>query len=306
MKKIILFSFVAMIALSLTFVGCKKNTSATTTDDTASQQQLAADEHSQNVESENSMNEANDAMFSTGIGKTSPIPGATIDTSSIANKIILIHYNGLNADATRTRSGDIKIQLINGSRWKDAGATITITYTNFKVTRLSTGKSLIFDGIVTVINTSGGKVFINPTVIHDALSTGFQITFDDGSIRKWNLSRRRTFTNINGVLSVKEEGTGTADGNSNLLSWGQTRNSENFYTSITTPIVYNTYLSTKCPSKFMSGVKIYKGLSHELTLTLGLDNLGNTVDSTSSNCPTNYKIEWTNAAGNKKSALLTY
>ncbi len=306
MKKIFQFGIIVMVTIIFSFVSCKKNTTETTADDTASQQQLAADEHIQSTEAENSLNEANDAMGATGIGKTSPISGATIDTSSILNKMVLIHYNGLNADQTRTRTGDIKIQLTNGSRWKDAGAKITVTYIGFKVTRLATGKSLTFDGIITVTNTSGGKIFVDPIVIHDAASTGFQITFDDATIRKWNLSRKRTFTKTAGVLSVKVEGTGLADGNSNLLSWGQTRNSENFYTQISTPIIYNTYLSTKCPGIFMSGVRVYKGLSHQLTLTLGLDTAGNAVDVSSPKCPTNYKIEWTNAAGKAKSLLLLY
>lgn len=302
MKKAINYFLIAIVAVGLSFVSCKKN-SSTPIESTADQQQMAADENNHAVETQNSLNEANDAMGTTGFGKTGAVYGATTTIDSNLKKITIV-YNGNNKDNSRSRTGQIIIQLTTGAHWKDAGATISLTYIAFKVTNISTGKSITFDGTINITNQTGGRVFIDANVVHLALSTGFIITFDDGTQRTWNLSRKRTFTNTAGVFSVKEEGTGKADGNNNLISWGQNRKGDSFYTQISTPIVYNTIFSSQCPNNIMSGQKIHILPGSTLTVTFGLDGNGNPVSGT--NCPTSFMVQWTNSAGQAKSALITY
>lgn len=302
MKRIFRYSLIAMVAVGLSLSSCKKNDS-TEVDDTAEQQQMAADEANQNTETESSMNEANDAIGTTGFGKAGAITGATVTIDSGLKKIT-VNYDGNNKNSSRYRKGEITIQLTNGSRWKDVGAKITITYNAFKVTRNSTGKSLVFNGIIDVVNVNGGRVFLDSNVVHLATSTDFKVTFDDGTQKSWNLSRKRTFITGGGTLSVKTEGTGSAGGNSNLITWGQNRKGDMFYTQISTPIIYNTILSVKCPDMVLSGVKTHKGLSREITATFGVDMSGNPY--VGNDCPYGFKITWTNAAGKSKQAVISY
>ena len=302
MKKIFQISLIAIVAVSLTFVSCKKSTS-TPTESTADQQQMAADENSHSIEMQNSLNEANDAMATAGFGKTGSIYGATVTIDSATKKITII-YNGNNKDNSRFRTGQIVIQLTTGSRWKDLGATISVSYTAFKIKNIASGKSITFDGTVNATNQTGGRVFIDANVVHLVTSSSFTLTFDDGTQRIWNISRKRTFSNNVGVLSVTEEGTGSADGNSNLISWGENRKGDKFYTQITTPIVYNTINSVKCPNNIIQGEKIHILQGSKLTVTFGLDANGNPVSG--NNCPTSYLVKWTNAAGKERSLLITY
>lgn len=302
MKKLIQISLIAIIAAGLTFVSCKKSTT-TPTESTADQQQMAADEHTHSVEIQNSLNEANDAMGTTAFGKTGTIYGATVIIDSSLKKIT-INYNGNNKDNSRLRTGQIVVQLTSGTKWKDAGANVSITYTAFKITNNSNLKSITFDGVVNVTNQSGGRVFIDPNVVHIATSTDFKATFDDATQRTWNLSRKRTFTNVAGELSVKEEGNGSAGGNSNLISWGQNRKGDNFYTQISTPIIYNTMFSSTCPNNFMQGEKVHILPGSKLTVNFGLDASGTAVSG--SNCPTSYLVKWVNGSGQTKSLLITY
>lgn len=303
MKKIIRISLFAIIAIGLTFVSCKKSSTSTPTESTADQQQMAADENTQSVEMQNSLNEANDAMGTAAFGKTGNVYGATVVIDSTLKKIT-ITYNGNNKDNSRSRSGEIIIQLTSGNHWKDAGANISVTYSTFKITNIFSQKSMTFDGTVNVTNQTGGRVFIDANVVHLATSTAFKITFDDGTQRTWNLSRKRTFTNNAGELSVKEEGTGSADGNSNLISWGQNRKGDNFYTQISTPIIYNTMFSVKCPNNIMQGEKVHILNGSTLTVTFGLNISGNPVSGSA--CPTSYLVKWVNAAGQSRSVLITY
>ena len=195
------------------------------------------------------------------------------------------------------------VQLTSGNNWKDPLSAITVNFKNYKVTRLVMRKSIVIDGALTVTNVSGGRAFLDVNVVHkmETNTYGLNITFRDDTVGNskqvtWYLSNKRTFTNMSGILAVSIEGTGTADGNSNLLVWGKNRNSNDFYTQISSPIVYNAMGSNKCPGLFISGLKSFKGLTHEMSLTLGLDKDGNPVDQGSSNCPSFYKIVWPTAS----------
>ena len=313
MNIIFRYSMMAIVVAGLSFAGCSQdsNNNAAITDDAASQQQMASDEQNQNTETQISMNDANDAMAATGLGKTSVIANVTIDTTSILFKKLILHYSGKSADSSRIRTGDVVIQLTGGSTWKDPLAAITILYKHYKVTRIASGTSVTFDGEITATNTTGGRAFVDPTVIHTVQTTvlGLNITFNDSNGSQqvtWNLSRKCTYTNLSGVLAVSLEGTGTAGGYSNLLAWGINRNDSVFFAQDSTPIVYNSVWSNKCPGLFISGIKKFKGISHGITETLGLDQSGNIVDPNSSNCPGYYKIEWKNAAGVSKNVIIPY
>jgi hypothetical protein len=69
---------------------------------------------------------------------SSPLCGVTIDSSQIASKILFYNFDGITPcfSPSRTRGGQIKVQLTAGSHWSDPNAVLTMTYTNFKLTRL--------------------------------------------------------------------------------------------------------------------------------------------------------------------------
>ena len=302
MKKTIRFSLIAMVALGLSLGSCKKSSTDTTTtpESTAEQKQMSADEHYQNTETQNSLNEANDAIGTTGFGKAGSVSNATVSVDT-PNKKVTVIYNGVNKFGNRSRTGQITVQLTSGSRWKDVGATIEVTYTAFKVTNVLNQKSITFDGKVTVVNQNGGRVFLDSNVTHLATSTAFTVTFDDNTQRVWNLSRQRVFNNSD--YSVTETGTKTVGGYSNVIAWGTNRKGDQFYTQITTPIVFNSILNTKCPQNIMSGQKIHNLPNSSLRADFGLDDNGNPVAS--GVCPTAYKITWTGLRG-LVTSIVTY
>ncbi len=285
------------MVISLSLSSCKKNDNAETDDDTAAQMQQSSDESLMQNESENSLDEVNVAVSGSTFGKTGTIAGATIvDSPSI--KAVFITYNGASADSKRMRVGEVKVQLVTGNNWGEAGAQIRITYTNLRITQVSSGKSITLNGYHLITNVTGGRAFVSATVTHTVRGE-MQLSFDNATSRSWQVARRRVVNWANGNYDVTISGDTTVLGLTNIVVWGTNRNGNEFYTQIAQPIVFNSI----CPGKPVSGQKVHKKLVREITVTFGVDVTGNPVSGT---CPYGFKISWTNARNVNKTAVISY
>lgn len=299
MNKITRLSSYVMICIALALTSCKKDSTTDDLDSGADVQQLASDESNLHNESESTLTDLNSVMESSQFGKGYTIKGATVnDTTFAGSREIIITFNGDNADGSRTRTGTVTLQLIEGTKWSEAGAVMKITYANFTITRKADSKQIVFNGIFYLRNVSGGKVFVNPEVIHKYWGEGL-ITFQNSTTRTWMINRKRTFTNSSGVLGVKTEGDTTVNGISNVMVWGIARNSTAFYTQVSSPIV----VSSTCTNGPVSGVKVHKGFKRDVMVTFGVDQSGNAV---SSGCAYGFKVEWKNLKDVSKSAIIAY
>lgn len=289
-----------LIILSVIYLqSCKDEVEGTIVDDTAIQQQQASDESLMLNESEISINDVNAVIAQSGFGKAGPIAGATIDdTTFISSKKIVITYNGNSADNKRTRTGTISLQLIKGTNWGEAQAVLQIVYTNFKVVHIASAKSIVLNGTYLATNTTGGRSFIAPSVTHSVRGS-MQVAFDNGSNASWQVARKRTSTVNGNVYEVRISGDTTINALGNISVWGKNRNDVNFYTEIATPIVY----SSTCLNGPISGVKIHKGITRELTVTFGVDAAGNPANGA---CPFGFKLNWKNLRNEDKSAVISY
>jgi hypothetical protein len=317
-NKLKLASFALLVA-GLAFTSCKKDkvtTPATEADESSTFAQHSADVNTSNNTADMSMEDAENAIapsslsgarVSSGGAIYSNICGASVDTTNqIANKTIVITYTGTSCDGLRNRSGVISIHL-TGNKWKDIGAELTITYINYKVTVLSTGKSTTLNGVHTITNVTGGIVNhiglnTNPTTITRKIrANNMSITFDDGTVRSWSAARKRTWTGSNGTAtSLTVEGDTTLAGVSNTEVWGINRAGNAFTTVMNTPIVVNSTCGWYAP---VSGMKTHAFNSRVSTITFGTDASGNIV---SSGCPQHYIINWTSPLGVAKYYIGTY
>jgi hypothetical protein len=308
MKKTLYRSFLALAAIALLFsAGCKKDDDKTVTDDTASQSVSASDESYLQAETDLASEDANTALggFSNLSGRYSSFPvicGATIDTSLKDSGIVSINYDGTTAcvNGTRKRDGQIRLELLNGARWKDVGAVLAVTFNSYKVTRISDGKSLVLNGTQTITNVTGGLVGNTAQVIHRMRANNLMLTFDNGTTRTWSVARKVTFNSSGPNRAVVIEGDTTVNNIANTVVWGTNRNGDNFYTAISTPLEANNTCGWHKP---VAGVKTHEGISRKIMVTLGLDASGNAV---SSGCAGFYKIKWTNAQGKVRELLLSY
>jgi len=286
---------------------CKKATKDDNSDDTASQLQHSADESSYSNESENSLNDVNNTMSASSLGKGFKIAGATID-SVIGDKKFIITYNGNNSDGSRYRTGKISVQLTTGARWRDINSVITITFIDLMIKNNYTNKSITINGTHVITNVNGGLVgLLTPggaSIIH-RITGNMVIAFEDATTRTWNIFRQREILITSaGIPKVKISGFGAADGIDNIVVSGTNRAGNPFSTVISQTVVFSSN-STCFNGAWIpeSGVKTHKRLTKEITATFGVDITGNPVTS---GCPYGYKINWTNARNESKQAVISY
>lgn len=312
MKTTFLKTPLILIVAGMLFTACKKEKEKTEVEST---DQATASSDEAKV-SENTDEAADDVinMFSSSslngarIGLTN-VCGATVDSSNLsANKTITLTFDGTTpcVNNTRTRSGTISAQLTTGTKWSDNDAVLTITFTNYKVTRISDGKSVTFNGSKTITNVDGGLISQIPgtvsSVTHRIQGTNLSITFDDGSQRTWSTDRTRVFTKPGSDYIATISGNGSVSTYSNLAFWGTNRFGGAFYTEISTPVKVSS-CSAQGRALPIEGVKIHHGALRDITVTFGVNSSGS-ADGTCS--AYGYKINWTNNRGEAKEAIVSY
>lgn len=295
-NKIIQFSFLLTAMVGFSLAGCNKDKLNQGSTDITTMQQLTTDE----INVENAMNDAAtdaDATMSFRGNQKSTGGGlpcnATIDSTSILHDSItlFITYDGLNCNGTRNRTGKIEIKKAVHTHWGQAGATVRYKFINYTVTRVSTGKSITLNGTKTFQNVTGGFVWqlgFGVTSIIHRITGAMQTTFDDGTIRTWNIARQVTYSGAHNHMMMTIDGLGSVGEYNNLITWGTSRNNEIFYTQITQSVKHKEL----CGGDPVSGITIHQIPSENksATITFGYDN--NNQPVTGDECPTKYRLDW--------------
>lgn len=315
MKKNIQLLFTAILALSISLTSCKKDSA--TTDINSNLATHGDDQSRVSNETDAIANDADAATenYAAFSGRPGPVDNAIFSLpcdadvvldSTATDRRITITYNGTNCQGTRVRTGVVVLTMPLGTHWRDQGAVLTESIQNLHITRLSDNKSITINGTRTITNTSGGRLIDLPiagagaTRVHDVASSGINVTFDDGTTRAWQVSKRRTFTYDNGIVCTI---TGThSDGTyDNIAEWGTNRFGNSFSTSISTPVV----IRQDCAFRIVSGELTTHGLVATIVTTFGLDANGN-----STSCPgTGYyylKIVFTGTNGVVRTVIRPY
>jgi hypothetical protein len=309
MKIKILLLAAVTFCTAIIFTACQKN-AASSVDETTEVSTQADDQARVSTEVDAVANDADVTLESTtafsgrGDQIQSLICDATIVVDTVSNpRTITITYNGTNCLGTRTRTGVVVISMAQGVRWKNAGAVLTVSFQNLKITRLSDNKSITINGSHVYTNVTGG-LLVNlatlGTITHTITSSGMSITFDNGSQRSWQVARQRVFTYNNGIM-ITTTGTHTEGTTTGIAEWGTNRFGNAFTCAITAPLV----IRQDCNFRLTSGEVVHTRPAVTATATFGLDATGNPTS-----CPgtgTYYmKIVWVGAGGNTHTVILPY
>jgi hypothetical protein len=297
------------LAVFTTFTACKKE-SKPAPDSTA---ELAAHADDQNQVSTQIDAVANDisasiessVAYSGGRIQNPPITvcnvTAVLDSTSSPKKITLT-YDGLNCNNTYSRTGTVVVSMPTNMRWKDQGASVTVTYQNLKITRVADNKSITINGSQTITNATGGLLYnlaIQQSIVHTISSSGMTITFDDNTQRTWQVATRRAFTYDGGIV-LTVTGNNTIGDTEGIAEWGVNRFGHEFTTSITQPLV----IRQDCAFRLTSGEVKHQGFG-TATVTFGLDSGG-----APTSCPGNghyyFKLSWTGPNGATAGIILPY
>ena len=311
MKKSLFNLLMALTALlMLTVVSCKKSSTDTDTDYTEEFKTQSEDHTLMSSQSDDVTADVNTILENDPTLAGRPlytICGATVASgSTFTTRTVTITFNGNNCNNTRLRTGTIELSIPKTKKWKDAGTVLTLTFTNFKIKRLSDSKSITLNGTETYTNTSGGTLLNvavnNATVTHDIASSGLSLTFDDGTQRLWEVSKRRVYSNSGGNITLTVTGTHSDGTNSDIAEWGTNRRGKVFTARIVEPIV----MKQDCEFRIGSGKICYTKFVVPVYLTFGLNASGVTTTCPGISNPYYLKIEWNKLNGTAQSVLLAY
>jgi hypothetical protein len=306
MKKYIL-GFLAF-SLVIGFISCKKESSTSNDNEMATH----SDDQSQiTSEVDATANDADIAMESSSsfTGRFHGVEGvicdATVALDVVSNpRTITITYDGTNCHGDRTRTGVVVISMAQGVQWKNAGAAVTVTFQNLKITRVRDSKSITINGSQTYTNVSGGLLINLPTlgtITHAITSDGLTISFDNGTQRSWQVAKQRVFTYEIGGVVVTTTGTHTDGNNTGIAEWGTNRFGRTFATSIIEPLI----VRQDCDFRLTNGKVKHTTPAVTATATFGLNSSGEPTS-----CPGTghyyFKAVWTGPNGNSITVIAPY
>ena len=313
MKKKIQFLAAASIIFAVTFTACKKNEKDL---DYAAELSAHSDDQSRfSNETDAIANDDNTILENYPSFNGARLDNATtlpcnasitsIDSTS-STKRIVITYNGLNCQGSATRTGTVILTMPLATRWKDAGAVLTETIANLKITRVSDGKSITLNGTRTITNVNGGRLRdlvlgTTTSLTHTIASSNMSVTFDDNTTRTWVVSKKRVFTGSGINITITTTGTGTDGTTTGVSEMGINRFGNAFVTSITQPLV----VSGSCAYRLTSGQVTHTRLVATAVVTFGLDSNGNAVTT----CPSGafyFKLVWTGIGGITRTVIAPY
>jgi len=304
--------FIYTIVFSLLF-SCGRKDKETDKEDTSTTEQgvFGSDEAQYSEAMDQAASDAEDLFAGSSFAgaKTTAVTicGATVDSTNFTTdkKITLTFDNTTPCiNNTRKRNGQIAIQLTTGTKWNDVGAVLSITFTNYKVTRISDSKSITINGSKTITNVNGGLLrnLSAGSIAHRIQATDMNITFDDGTSRTWSTDRTRTLTKSGSDYLATIEGNKSVGGYSDVAVWGTNRYGNTFYTTIDTPVVLSSCTS-QGRWKAISGVKTHRGLVKDITITFGVNQDG----TSNGTCAAyGYKVNWEGVGGAQKQAVISY
>ena len=304
---------VATLTVFATFIACTKaSVSVTVPTDNSAELATHSDDQSNVSDGMDAVNNdlvgqngavESSSSFSGGrMSNMNSICNASATYDSVSNpRKITVTYSGADCYGTRSRTGTVILSMPAATRWTNAGAAITVTFQNLKITRTVDNKSITINGSQTYTNVSGGLLanLASLQTITHTISGSLSITFDDNSVRTWSTARKNVFTYSNGVVATIS-GNHTDGNNNNVAEWGLNRYGHTFSTSITQPLV----IRQDCNFRLTSGQVTHTGFA-TATATFGLDAYGNATS-----CPGTghyyFKLNWTGFAGSPQSVILPY
>lgn len=310
MKKNVLISSTTIFLFVSIFSACKKEDSPAG-DNNATEVAVQSDDQARFASEIDAVaNDADLALESSASfsGRMSGVQTIICDAAlvydSVSNpRTITITYNGSNCWGTRTRSGTVVLSMAQGVHWKDAGAALTVTFQNLKITRVIDNKSITINGSHTYTNVSGGLLFnlaTLQTITHTITSSNMSVKFDDNTQRTWQVAKQRVFTYSGGVV-IATSGTHTDGATTNIAEWGTNRFGHSFASATLQPLV----IRQDCDFRLVSGQVKHTTPAVTATATFGLDATG-----APTSCPGSghyyFKVVWTGTNGTSATVILPY
>ena len=239
------------------------------------------------------------------------ICGCSIDSAQLGSKVLVLNFDGVTpcGSPSRTRGGSIRIELIEGNRWSDAGARLKISHQNYKVTRLRDGKSWTFNGDKFLRNVNGtnwiGFLAATDSLLYRERSSRMSITFNTGASTNYSIARITSWKmtkkpGIADYIQFSAMGDTILNGQAGTDTWGTNRFGKAFTNHYSRRLVSNTYCQVWRP---VDGEIVHRSEGNTLTVTMGVNEQGN---ADTRDCAYGWKMKWLLSGGQSGEKIFSY
>lgn len=307
-----------VLCLTLGLGACKKDKTEgpESNQADANSLKLAEDNNDLKAEGDQSNTDVTDALenFSTINGRIAAteankiVCGCSID--SIGTKTIRLSYDGITpcGSPSRTRSGKITAQLIQGNKWADQGAILKISFDQYTVTRLKDNVSWTFVGEKYYSNVNGTNwvrfLLSQDTLLFRERAKDMLILHSSGATTTCNVARTTSWKKVKesnrDFIQLAAIGDTTINGLTNIDTWGTSRFGKSFTNQYLTRWVSDTYCQIWRPR---AGEIQHRSDGNTVNLKMGVNQLG---ESSTFDCAYGWKLTWNLANGNNGSKIFSY
>ena len=315
------FNAVLLIAFVLMVSSChkKEESPEPVTPDSQSLTQVE-DNNDLKIEGDQTNSDVNDAIgnFTSLIGgriavtnARKTICGCSIDSTQLGSKVLVLNFDGVTpcGSPSKTRGGSIRIELIEGNRWSQAGARLKITHQNYNVTRMGDGKSWTFNGDKFLRNVNGsnwsGFLIGTDSLLFRERSSNMSITFNTGAVANYSIARITSWKmakkpGIADFIQFSAMGDTVLNGHSGTDTWGSNRFGKAFTNHYNRRLVSNTYCEVRRP---VAGEIVHKSEGNILIVNLGVNEQGN---ADTRDCAFGWKLKWQLSGGQSGEKIFSY
>ena len=286
-----------LLFFALVISGCKKDETEPIPEketDTSEMEKLSYDEDFFMRATDDVLEDVGNFLSSETQRDMQDLPcGSVLDSTIYQNDTMYFYltFDGLNCNQTLYRHGNAVVRTDMSAIWPQANAVVHVQLINFKVTRISDSKWMIFDGYHDYTNVSGGMLIHlgnGLESIEHHIDGDVEVTFMDNTTKTWQVARAKLFTGTFPDLNLETWGYGSYGEYNDLVVWGVDRAGNQFYTQITLPVERRK----DCFWKPSAGIKVYNlpDINTTLTLTYGFDENNNPIQP--GDCGKKFKLEW--------------
>jgi hypothetical protein len=313
------FFLTCILASTMIFTACKKEkeTAVAKPEPDAETLTKVEDNNDAKSESDQASTDVTDAMnnFKSINGRIAVtnerkvICGCSID--SVGVKTIRLKYDGVTpcGNPSRTRSGTITFELIEGNQWKFPGSKVKVSLADYKVTKLSNQKSWTFNGTKYITNVNGHLKYLaflagTDSLLYRERAKDLKITLSGGGEIMHNIARTTTLKVVKypnrDAIQFAGAGDTTLNGVATTESWGTNRFGNTYTNVFTNRFVSDSYCGFGRP-RF--GTFSHISNNKTVTLTFGVNESG---ASDTRDCAYGWKLNFQNTAGISGEKVFSY
>ncbi|MES2681709.1 MAG: hypothetical protein V4635_17570 [Bacteroidota bacterium] len=228
-------------------------------------------------------------------GATGTLCDFSLDTALLGTGTVKLNYNSITC-GNRTRTGSIKVKVVDypAHEWWQQQCKLEVIYLAYKITRVSDGKSIELNGRQIITNETGGTwqdlLIDEKNVLSTSVDANLNATFEDGKMASYNIERSYSYTFPGDIITCKAEGN-RSHGVEGLDTEGLTRDGDEFFSRVTTPIVWNLTCGAWAPVAGEVMIEV-ADKSFQLKCLFGVDEGGNSIGAGPNDCSYGWKVEW--------------